>query len=220
MGEVRGVEEVTGGLEELTSEALEARPEMAASRARIAAAETLVALAEKGRRPDFTVGLTYTLVDPRDDPAGRLQPPAGNGDDILGIQGGVTLPVRRQRITAGIDEARESLTAAREGQRLVATTIRGAVADLVQQLPLSWQQIHLSRDVLTIQAEEALESAQAGYVAGTLNALDLLDAEHVLFEAHTAVARSTADYLIALAKLEGAVGMPLRDVTHREGPTS
>ena len=64
-----------------------------------------------------------------------------------------------------------------------------------------------------MQAEEALDSARAGYVAGTLNALDLLDAEHVLFDARSAVARAAADYAIYLARLEGVVAAPLEDPT-------
>ena len=74
---------------------------------------------------------------------------------------------------------------------------------------VDWRRLRLGEDLLIIQAEEALESAQAGYVAGTLNALDLLDASHVLFDARTAVARSRTDYLLGMVELEGAVGAPL-----------
>jgi outer membrane protein TolC len=63
---------------------------------------------------------------------------------------------------------------------------------------------------LISQAQEAVLSVQAGYVAGTVNALDLLDAEHVLFEAETAIARAKADYAIRLTQLEGEVGEPLQ----------
>ena len=52
------------------------------------------------------------------------------------------------------------------------------------------------------------------------HALDLLDAEHVLFQAQTSLARARADYLISLAELEGAIGAPLLHVTGREEPHS
>ena len=64
--------------------------------------------------------------------------------------------------------------------------------------------------MLGIQADQSLRSAEAGYAAGTLNSLDLLDAERVLLEVRTATERTRADYAIALARLEGAVGEPLR----------
>jgi outer membrane protein, heavy metal efflux system len=206
-------EEVALDLDSLLETALQSRPELKGADARIARAETLVSLAEKGYRPDFMVGLTYTMVDPRDDPAGRAQPPAGNGDDILGIQGGITVPLWRGKLAAGVEEAVALTTTAEERKRALAADIEAAVGDLAQRLPLTWQQFRLLDDLLIVQAQEALDSAQAGYVVSTLNALDLLDAEHVLFLAHTATARAQADYLIGVANLEGAVAVPLEEST-------
>ncbi|MBT8247279.1 MAG: TolC family protein [Acidimicrobiia bacterium] len=200
----------------LLAEALQLRPEVAAADARISRAETLIQLAEKGYKPDFKVGLTYTMVDPRDDTPGRLVPPEGNGDDIIGIQGGITLPIWRKKLAAGVDEAIALEGSATEAKRDLVARILAAIGDLTQRVPLSWRQLRLVEDLLIVQAEEALQSAQAGYIAGTLNALDLLDAEHVLFEAHTAVARARTDYLVGLAKLEGALGAPLQTTTSTE----
>jgi outer membrane protein TolC len=200
----------------LLGTALRSRPELSAANSRISRAETMIRLAEKGYRPDFKVGLVYTMVDPRDDTPGRLQPPEDNGDDILGIQGGITVPIWRRKLAAGVEEAVEHQLAAQEAKRDLVAAIQAAIGDLTQQVPLGWRQLRLVEDLLIIQAEEALESAQAGYIAGTLNALDLLDAEHVLFEARTAVARARTDYLIGLAKLEGAMGGPLQAKTRTE----
>ena len=63
--------------------------------------------------------------------------------------------------------------------------------------------------VLLVQAEQSLRSAEAGYAAGGLSSLDLLDAERVLLEVRTAALRARADFAIALARLEGAVGGPV-----------
>ncbi len=185
------------------------RRELYAAEAQIARAETLEKVAKMAFRPDFTVGLTYTLVDPRDDAAGRLMPPPGNGDDILGIRGGIRIPVWRGRLSAGVEQAVELQVAAASAKADLMLSIESAIGDMAQRLPLAWRQLRLVEDLLIVQAEEALESAQAGYVAGTLNALDLLDAEHILFEATTAAARAKTDYLVGLAMLEGAVGEPL-----------
>lgn len=210
------VEERAFELETLLRAALASRPELKAADARIARADSLIHLAEKGYRPDFKVGLVYTLVDGRDDAAGRAQPPEGNGDDIIGLQGGITLPIWRKKLAAGVEEALELSTAAEEMKRDVVAGIEAKVGDLAQRLPLSWQQLRLLEDLLVVQAEEALDSVQSGYITSTLNALDLLDAEHVLFQAHTATARAQADYLIGLADLEGAVGAALADSTTTE----
>lgn len=207
--------EIQLDLDTLLAEALRLRPELAAADARISQAETLIRLAEKGYKPDFKVGLTYTMVDPRDDTPGRLVPPEGNGDDIIGIQGGITLPVWRKKLAAGVDEAIALESSATEAKRDLVAKIQTAIGDLTQRVPLSWRQLRLVEDLLIVQAEEALQSAQAGYIAGTLNALDLLDAEHVLFEAHTAVARAKTDYLVGIAQLEGELGGSLTTTTER-----
>lgn len=203
-------EEVALDFGRLRETAARSRPELVAADARIAATEVRVKRAEKAFRPDFKVGLTYTFVEPRDDRAARISPPEGNGEDIFGIQGGVSVPVWRKRTKAGVAEASELELAAREAKRDCMAGIESALADLMQRIPLTWQQLRLLEDILILQAEESVKSAQAGYVSGILNALDLLDAEHVLFRAETAIARSRADYAIRLTQLEGEVGEPLR----------
>ena len=199
-----------GSLERL---ALERRPELRATASRIARAGVMEQLAERRFRPDFSVGLSYTLVEPRQDRPGRAQPPQGNGNDIFGVQGGVTLPVRRGKLRAGLEQAHELRRAADESERGVRAGIAAELDELAGRIPLAWRQLRLLEDVLIVQAEEALDSARAGYVAGTLSALDLLDAEHVLFGARTAVARAAADFVIYLARLEGVVAGPLEDPT-------
>ena len=81
------------------------RPELAAAAARVARSEVVRQLAEKQLRPDVSLGLTYTVVERRQDEPGRLQPPVGNGDDVFGIQGRLTLPVRRGKLRAGLEQA-------------------------------------------------------------------------------------------------------------------
>lgn len=204
----------------LLEAAEQTRPEVAAVDARIAATETRVRLAGKEYRPDFKVGLTYTFVDPREDAAGIMTPPAGNGDDIFGIQGAISVPIWRKRLKAGVEEASELELSAREAKREVLAGIEAAIGDLMQRIPLTWQQLRLLEDILILQAEEAVRSAQSGYVTGTFNALDLLDAEHVLFEAETAIARAQADYAIRLTQLEGEVGGPLQQHSTTESSKS
>ena len=84
---------------------------------------------------------------------------------------------------------------------------------MADRIPLGWRQLRLLEDVLIVQAEESMKSARAGYITGTLNALDLLHAHHVVFEARTSAARAAADYAIYLARLEGVVAGPLEEPT-------
>ena len=194
---------------ELRARALADRPEIARARSLIAATQAGVELAKKESKPDLTLGLGYTLVGPREDPAGRAMPPPDNGDDILGVTVGVSLPVWRERIAAGVTEASSRSTAAEDGLRGETATIDGQLDELTARLPLIAEQLRLFDRVLSTQAQEALRSAESGYAAGAVGALDLLDAERVLLEVRIATARSRADYQITWSRLEGAVGAPL-----------
>jgi outer membrane protein TolC len=186
------------------------RPEMAQAESEIARAETGIELARKEYKPDLTLGAVYTRVGPRGDAAGIAVPPPDNGKDVFAISASINLPIRRGRLRAGVEEATERRRAADEGKRSVVTAIDRALGELTERVTLTWQQLHLLRDVLGIQADQSLRSAEAGYASGSLNSLDLLDAERVLLEVRTATERTRADYAIALARLEGAVGEPVR----------
>ena len=74
---------------------------------------------------------------------------------------------------------------------------------------MTLDQLALFDDLLILQAEEALRSAEAAYASGSQSALDLLDAERVLLEVRIASARARADSLILHARLEGALGAPV-----------
>ena len=204
----------------LSTEAQRRRPEVVAADARVAGAEVHSSRAGKESRPDFGVGLTYTFVDRRQDRTGQVMPPEGNGNDIFGIQGAITIPIWRKKIEGAVEEAQQLEIAAQQSRRSVLASIENSLGELMQRIPLAWRELRLLEDVLILQAEESVRSAQSGYVSGNLNALDLLDAEHVFFDAETAIARARADYAINLAELEGVAAMPIHfnDIEESEGP--
>lgn len=195
--------------EALRRAAAAARPEIAAANAMIAQRQTLVELAEKAFRPDFDVGLSYTFVGRRHDPAGRLSPPPDNGDDVLALSGSVNLPIHRRKLEAGVEEALAGQHEAEEQKRRILAGIEGSIGDLASRLPYLSEHWNLLENVLRIQAREALASAETAYTTGKLNAVDLLDAEVVLFDVRTATARTRADYAVARARLERAVASSL-----------
>jgi outer membrane protein TolC len=202
----------------LRSGAQEHRPELVAAASRIAQRRSLVELAEKNFRPDVTLGVGYTLVGRRGDPAGRASPPPDNGDDVLAFSAQVNLPVWRRKLEAGLVEALTSQQAAEEDRRRILTEIEQAVGDLGARLPLLYEHWALLEKVLSVQAREALRSAEAAYTTGKLNAVDLLDSEVVLFEVQIGIARTRTDHAVARAQLERAVARPL--AFFQEGPES
>jgi outer membrane protein TolC len=198
------------GFDGIRQAALASRPELVEAQLLIDAAATRVDLSKKDSRPDFTVGLNYTLVGTREDLAGRLNPPEDNGDDILGLSGGINLPIWRSRLAAGVEEAIQLRLAAEKTQRAITAEIDGDLADLARRIPLIAEQVALFDDILTAQAEESLRSAEAAYASGTAGALDLLDAERVLLGVRIASERARTDLAVATARLEGVAAAPLR----------
>lgn len=194
--------------ESLLRRALTDRPEMRRAALDIERHRLLEELALLDFKPDFNVGLTYTLVEGRDDPAGRANPPPDDGDDILALSGSLRLPRRKPRVAAQ-EEAAARRRAAEAGQRSLEASITAKVGDLYSRIPLLYDEWRLLSSVLLAQAEEALRSAESAYATGEVGALDLLDAEHVLFQVRTAAARVRADYSVALGQLEAVVAGPL-----------
>jgi cobalt-zinc-cadmium efflux system outer membrane protein len=193
----------------LHDQALQHRPEIVAADAGIARGKTLVELARKDHDPDVTLGLTYGLVGRRIDAAGRAMPPENDGRDVLGVTASVNLPIWRQKLAAGVEQSVEEELVAEEQRRSVAASIAETLGDLSERIPLTWERLRLLEDVLVVQAHEALRSAENAYSSGTATSLDLLDAERVLLQVRINTARTRADYAVAVARLEGATGVPI-----------
>jgi outer membrane protein TolC len=193
----------------LRRRALEARPEIAAADAKVEAAASRVESTKKSYSPNVVIGLNYGYVSRRNDEAGRLDPPEDNGRDILGLTGGISLPIWRSSLDAGVEERIQNRLAAEEGRREVMAVIDSELGDLVHRIPLLEEQVSLYDGVLIVQAKQSLQSAESGYAAGTANALDLLDAERVLLQVRVAAERVRSDLDIAHAQLEGVIVGPL-----------
>lgn len=196
-------------LETLRRAAHAARPVMVAANAAIEAAALRVESSANAARPDLVFGLNYVEVGRREDAAGRLVPPEDNGRDILGLTGGISLPVWRSSLAAKVEEGVQRRLAAEERRRETAAAIDAELGDLVHRIPLLEEQLGLYEDVLIVQARQSLESAESAYAAGTAGALDLLDAERVLLQVRIAEARARADLAVAHARLEAAVAGPV-----------
>ncbi len=196
----------------LLSLARENRPLLEARRREITAAERAVSARSLEFRPDFSVGLSWTMVDNRDDAAGRLAPPEDNGRDVLALTASIRLPIRRERILAGVRQAVESRREAELSLDARERDVRGAIEDVLARLPLLAQQVTLFRETLLPQAEESLASWRAAFETGGASAIDLLDARRTLLEVRLGVVRAQLAVRLSLLDLEGALGLPLADL--------
>ncbi len=188
----------------LRERAMSARPELAALDARVDRAATEAEIAGKRGAPDFSVGVVYGFVEPRTD----ANPP-GNGDDDLGLTGGITIPIWRDGIRAGVEEATGRRLAAEQQRRAAVVGIDRELEALRGRLPEIGRQVELFEGTLRIQSEQALRSAEAAYASGGVDALALLDSERTLLDVRLAAVRSRVDLAIALGELERTIAGPL-----------
>jgi outer membrane protein TolC len=192
--------------EALEQAAVSSHPRVRAIESRVRADRIWAERRKLESRPDFRVGVGYTSVGRRDDPAAIANPPEDNGKDIVALSAGVNIPIYRQRIRAGVAEARASENADQQLLRDARDRLRYGVQDAATKFDALDDRARLLRDVIIPQAEESLASAEAAYTTNRLGFLDLLDAERVLFQARLSYHRMISDLWIALADLERSLG--------------
>ncbi|GAB5550185.1 MAG: hypothetical protein SangKO_099450 [Sandaracinaceae bacterium] len=187
--------------EDLAALAIETRPEIAQAEARIAQAQADVALAQKAFYPDLGFGIVYTDIASAD------APPAASGRDALGLMASVRIPLGRDRLRAGLDEARLREQAARARLDATQTAVTIDVADALSDAQRAAEAVALYRETLVPQAETTVESALAGYTTGALDFLAFLDAERARFSVALGLVEARARLLDASADLARALGV-------------
>ena len=180
------------------------RQEIQAADALIRRSEAAIDLAERNRRPNLTVGAGFVNVGRRDDMG-----PSDNGKNALTLSVGLNIPLRREKYDAAVEQAVQERLAQRSGRDNVLNEMRRSIHDLVTRLETLQQQQRLFEQVLIPQAREALNSTEAAYQTGQVGTVDLLDSERVLLDVRLLHERHDADYLMALADLERAIGRSL-----------
>lgn len=183
------------------------RDELQAGLHDLRAREQEVRLARKQYWPDLTLGFNYIIVGDRQDPAGLLNPPEDDGKDALGIVASINLPIWYHKLRAGVDQARLKEMQARAAYARLEDRVIFEVQDAYVNLESLLEQWGLYRDTLIPQAEQSRDSSEAAYETGKLNFLELLDSERFLLNVRYGYAKVKSDYLVALARMERALGV-------------
>ena len=191
--------------DDLDALALDLRPEVAAAQARVAQAEVDVVLARQAYYPDLGVGVVYTDIAPAD------APPTATGRDALGLMASVRIPLGRDRLRAGVQEAELRQQAARVRLDATRTAIQTDLADALSDARRAAEAVALYRDTLLPLSLTTVESALAGYTTGTVDFLAFLDAERARFQVQLGLVDARARLLDAAADLARAVGLTTPD---------
>jgi outer membrane protein TolC len=198
---------VAVNLQDLYGRVHAGRDELQARLHALRARQEEVRLAKKQFWPDLTLGLNYIIVGDRKDPAGILNPPEDDGKDAVGIVASINLPIWYHKVRAGVDEARLKEMQARAAYARQEDRVIYEVQDAYVNLESLLEQWSLYQDTLVPQAQQSRDSTEAAYETGKLTFLELLDSERFLLNVRYGFAKVRSDYLVALARMERALGV-------------
>jgi outer membrane protein TolC len=172
--------------------ALGSRPEVAAGRAEIAAAEADVEVMRDMFRPMATIrtGPSYTMAE-------------GRGWMAMV---GISLPIWRGKLRAGVAEAEAMRAMSEADLRAMTRMIEGEAAVAAAQLQAAQErQAALGADVLP-RARMAIEPAVAGYAAGQLPLVSVIEAIQSLWLVQSDLIAADTQLGLAWARLGRALG--------------
>ncbi len=172
-------------------------PELKAADAHIDAARRRAALARRNGVPDVMLGAGWMVMPGMD----------GRGDETdIGLMAGLTLPVWRGRLRAGIREAAAMVDASAHDRDAMRNRLRAELSMAVFQFHDAERRIALFNDSLIPKAQQALTVARQAYADGSAEFMALIDAQRTLLEFQLQAERAAADREITLADIGCCVG--------------
>jgi outer membrane protein, heavy metal efflux system len=186
----------------------DSNPELKAMDAEVAAQAHRVELARKASLPDVTLGVDYTQIDRRGGP----MRPSDDGKDAVALMVSVNLPIWRDKIEAGVREARHRQWAAERARGQKRNDLAGQLKLALYRFRDAGRKTNLYRDTLLPKGREAVKTLQAAFRSGRASFTDLIDAQRVLLEFELAGQRAVADRVQRLAEIDMLAGLPLRRI--------
>lgn len=170
------------------------RPELAAARSTVAARETGMELARLAGRPDFRPGTAYNTL-------------WGTDAHRWTVSLGVSLPVWRDRVRAGVAAAEAELRSADQRVLALEDRIGGEVKAAVDRVEESRHVVALFTNRLLPAARDQIAAARSNFETGQVDFLSVIDAERRLRDIELGLAQSQARLQQRLAELQRAVGL-------------
>jgi outer membrane protein, heavy metal efflux system len=183
------------------------RQELQAANVMIERDEISLALAKKERWPDFTFGVDYTQINNNI----YSSPPDNGQDAVMGFVS-INIPLWFGKLRAQQREAEKRLESSREARVHAEKNVSSEVQDAWFRAQVALDQVTLYNESLLPESQQTFDASQAGYEAGTVTFIDLLDSERALLNFRLGLIMSEAELAKALAALERAMGVDLNVV--------
>jgi cobalt-zinc-cadmium efflux system outer membrane protein len=199
--EVVNVDGIPQQIEALFAAAIECSPRLRERQWAVSRDRQKQQLACLQKYPDITLGAGWQTITKTDAIAG-----AANGHDNVNFMVGLTLPIWRERINAGIREASANVSASSRDFTDARDDTFRQIRRLSEQASAADEQLRLYNDRILPRAKRALQLASADYRGQLVDFGEVADGftEVLMFELQ--VARNTATLAGALAQIQRAVG--------------
>jgi outer membrane protein TolC len=187
-------------LEQLLELARQQRPELSEAEAQLTRDRHAKTLATFEYLPDLSVGFQYVQIG-----SGMTTDP-DDGRDVWMVPLKITVPLWQNRLLPAVLEAQRNLRASEASFAQAENLAEYDVQHAYYRFTAAQQVVDVSEHALIPEAELAFRSDQAGYEAGRVDVLNLIDSERVYLNAQVAYHQALADALKSFAALERAVG--------------
>lgn len=188
-------------IETLRALAFEQRPDLAAANSRLRAEQAAVALACREYKPDLELVGRYDTF---------WQAPQQQLQGQVGVT--LNIPVAWQRRCAAVREAQAKAQQRQAELATLSTEIQFQVQEAHARVEEAQAAIQLFSERLIPAAQASVESADAGYVAGRVDFLRLIEAQRQLIALRQEEAENLAEYHRRWSRLERVVAGPLESV--------
>ena len=180
----------------------DSNPELKALAYEIVRSKREIDLAKKDYFPDVTLGLTYLHTASS---SGGRNPSDDGKDPVVGMVS-VNVPIWREKLAAGVRQARFRHLAAVRQEAQKANALSAAMALVLYRFRDADRKIDLYRDTLLPKARQSIRATNTAFQGGKATFTDLIDSERIYLEFALAYERALAHKSQRLAELEMLVG--------------
>ena len=207
LGQAAGVfpGKVVYSLEQVYDLAMAHQEDILLAEAQVNRSEQAVQLARLETLPSFRMGLFYAAIGDPDVP----NPPPDAGDDAVGVQFGMTLP-----LWFGKNQSRTARALAEKGTAQARKT--EAANQVLADISRLWFKLENADRLITLyeqdllpQAISSVRTAETWFKQGQGGFADFLEIQATAYNFQLSLARARADYAKTLVLLEQAAGVVL-----------
>jgi outer membrane protein TolC len=183
------------------------------------------ALARLAWWPDFTVGVEWMYMRPRDAFVPPPNPQTGmvpvvsrmseSGTDNWGITFGFNLPIWVGKIEGGIREARSRVRASQKEYVAAQNRVRFEIEDALARVRAQRDLADLFSDTIVPQAQQAFEVSRAAYTGGEGDFLIVIDNWQKWLMFTVQYHRALGELERSVADLEVAIGVSVSELERR-----